>query len=159
MERDLDSDRLNRWLTLGANLGVLIGIILLVFELNQNRDMMRAQTRNEMSNNIVNLLNASATNSDLARIMRRANAGEQLTADELFQFSERQGAMFRYWENVHYQYRMGLYDEAEFSKQKEAWRAYINQSEAVADQWCRIRRFVADAFASEIDGLLVDNSC
>ena len=91
--------------------------------------------------------------------MRRANAGEQLTADELLQFGERQGAMFRYWENVHYQYRLGLYDESEFSKQKDAWRAYVNQSQAVADQWCSIRQFVADAFAAEINELLVEYSC
>lgn len=36
----------NSWLTLGANLGVLIGIILTLVELNQNATMMRGQTRN-----------------------------------------------------------------------------------------------------------------
>lgn len=41
----MDSDRLNKWLTLGANVGVLIGIILLVIELNQNRDMMRSHLK------------------------------------------------------------------------------------------------------------------
>jgi hypothetical protein len=39
----MNSDRLTRWLTLGANLGVLAGIILILFELNQNADLMRAQ--------------------------------------------------------------------------------------------------------------------
>ena len=40
------SEKVNRWLTLGANVGVLIGILLLVVELSQNREMIRAQTRN-----------------------------------------------------------------------------------------------------------------
>jgi hypothetical protein len=39
----MDSDKVNRWLTLGANLGVLAGIILILFELNQNADLMRSQ--------------------------------------------------------------------------------------------------------------------
>jgi hypothetical protein len=39
----MDSDRISRWLTLGANLGVLAGILLILFELNQNADLMRAQ--------------------------------------------------------------------------------------------------------------------
>ena len=39
----MDSENLNRWLTLGANLGVLIGIILILIELNQNAALMRAQ--------------------------------------------------------------------------------------------------------------------
>ncbi len=39
----MDADRVNRWLTLVANLGVLIGLFLLVFEIRQNTDLMRAQ--------------------------------------------------------------------------------------------------------------------
>jgi len=30
-----------------------------------------------------------------------------------------------YFENVHYQYRQGLYDEAEFSTQEDAWRRFL----------------------------------
>jgi hypothetical protein len=39
----MDSDRLNRWLTLGANLGVLVGIIILAVEIRQNSDLARLQ--------------------------------------------------------------------------------------------------------------------
>ncbi len=39
----MDTDKLNRWLTLTANVGVLIGLILLLFEIGQNTDLMRAQ--------------------------------------------------------------------------------------------------------------------
>ena len=39
----MDSDRLNRWLTLGANLGVLAGIVLILIELDQNAELMRSQ--------------------------------------------------------------------------------------------------------------------
>ena len=39
----MDSDRLNRWLTLGANLGVLVGLVVLIVEIGQNTEMMRAQ--------------------------------------------------------------------------------------------------------------------
>ena len=37
------ADKLNRWLTLGANVGVLVGIVLILIELRQNADLMRAQ--------------------------------------------------------------------------------------------------------------------
>ena len=39
----MDSDRVNRWLMLVANFGVLVGLLLLVFEIRQNTDMMKAQ--------------------------------------------------------------------------------------------------------------------
>ena len=32
-----------------GNLGVIVGILLLVYELNQNRSMMPAQTRNSIA--------------------------------------------------------------------------------------------------------------
>ena len=101
----MDTDKVNRWLTLGANLGVLVGIILLVVELEQNREMMQAQTRNELSNSIIHLLSESAGNTELASIMLRANMGDELTPVQFLQYRERQFAMYRYWENVHYQYR------------------------------------------------------
>jgi hypothetical protein len=37
------SDKVNKWLTFGANIAVLIGIVLILIELGQNADLMRAQ--------------------------------------------------------------------------------------------------------------------
>jgi len=35
-------ERLNRWLTLGANIGVVLGLIILIFEVRQNAALTRA---------------------------------------------------------------------------------------------------------------------
>ena len=45
----MDTDRLNRWLTLGANVAVLTGIFFLVVEISQNTEMMRAQINQSRS--------------------------------------------------------------------------------------------------------------
>ena len=45
-------DSVNRWLTLGANIGVLVGIILILTELDQNADLMRAQMSQSRSDSI-----------------------------------------------------------------------------------------------------------
>ncbi len=39
----LNTDRVNKWLTLGANVGVLIGLILLVAEIRQNTEVSEMQ--------------------------------------------------------------------------------------------------------------------
>jgi len=39
----MDMDRLNRWITLGANTGILIGLILVGYEIRQNSALVRAQ--------------------------------------------------------------------------------------------------------------------
>jgi hypothetical protein len=72
---------------------------------------------------IADLLNSSANNSELASVIRRTGLGEQLTADEQFQFRLRSNALLRYWEDAHYQYRLGFDDEVEYSRQKAAWKA------------------------------------
>ncbi len=53
-------------LQLFGNVGVVVGILLLVYELNQNRDMMEAQTRHEIAQSIVEQLGEIASNGDLA---------------------------------------------------------------------------------------------
>ena len=39
----MDSNQLNRWLTLAANIGVLAGIVFLALEIRQNSDLARMQ--------------------------------------------------------------------------------------------------------------------
>jgi len=152
------SNLLNRWLTLGANAAVLIGIGLLIVELSQNRDMMRAQTRHELSMGIVDLLQTAASNEQLADVLLRAHAGDGLTATELLQFEMRTNALFRYWEDVHYQYRVGLYDEVEFDRQRNAWRASLANSRLGRQYWCQVRSLYSPQFMEEMDNLL-DSNC
>ena len=49
----MDSNKVNRWLTLGANLGVLVGIVLILMELNQNADLMKAQMTQARADNVL----------------------------------------------------------------------------------------------------------
>lgn len=152
----MDSHWLPRWLTLGANVAVLAGIVLVVVELNQNRDMMRAQTRHEMAMGIVGLLETPANNGQLADVLFRGQFGGKLSPVEWFQFQLRTNALFRYWEDVHYQYRVGLYDDIEFTRQRDAWRASLANSVLGKIYWCQVRSLYSPEFTAEMVGLLVD---
>lgn len=155
----MDSDSLAHWLNVVASVGVLIGIVLVVVELDQNRDMTRAQTRHEIAMGIVDLLQTPATNPQLADVMYRAENGFELTPEEQFQFVMRTNALLRYWENVHYQYRVGLYDETEFSRQREAWRASFARSKGMLTYWCRVRNLYSPEYAAETNALLPSGAC
>jgi len=152
-------DRSKRWLALGTRLGAIIGLLLVVLQLQQAREMMRAQMRHDLAAGIVELLNSAAANGQLANVLRRGGAGEELTADERYQFRARTNALFRYWEDVHYQYRQGLYDEEEFSKHKEAWRAYLVASKGAVSYWCEVRLLYSPKFAAQMDALLPSRVC
>lgn len=103
-----------------ANVGVLIGIMLLVVELAQNREMMWAQIRIDVPQQLSNRLSALASNLQLTNLKRRAEAGEELLADEEHQFFLMFVASVRDWENIHYQYRHGMFDEYEFDAERTA---------------------------------------
>lgn len=155
----MESDKVNRWLTLGANIGVLIGIILLVVELDQNREMIRAQTRNDISQQLANRLLIAGSNIQMASVKRRAEAGDELTADEEHQYYLYFVASMRDWENIHYQYRHGMFDENEFDAERAAWKYVTNRSKAFGRIWCRTRRNYSPEFAAEIEDLFDEDIC
>jgi hypothetical protein len=152
-------DRNRRWVAMGARVGAIIGLLLVVVQLQQTREMMRAQMRHDLAVGIVELLNSAAANNQLANVMRRGGADEALNADERYQFRTRNNALFRYWEDVHYQYRQGLYDEEEFSKHIEAWRAYLAASKGAVSYWCEVRLLYSPKFAAQMDALLPSHKC
>jgi hypothetical protein len=83
------SERTSRWLATLGHLGVIVGFVLLVFELKQTRDLMRAQTRHDLSSSIVTLLLSIAENPELAHVMVRGDAGEELSPDEHYIYMRR----------------------------------------------------------------------
>lgn len=155
----MDTDRMTRWLTIGANFAILVGLVLVLVELNQNRLMMRAQIRHDLSMGIVEMLNTPANNRQLSDVLYRVQSGEELSGPDLFQFQLRTNALFRYWENVHYQYRLGLYDRTEFEKQRDAWEAFFASSQANRDYWCAVRTLYSTDFMTEMDRLMTDSPC
>jgi len=155
----MSKERLIQSITLTANCVTILGLVLVIMQLQQNRALMRAQVRHQLATTIVELLNTSANNSQLASVLRRGALGEQLTTDEQFQFRLRSNALLRYWEDVHYQYRLGLYDEMEYSRQKAAWKETFATSVGLVKYWCEVRTLYSPRFVSEIDGLLPPDSC
>ena len=154
----MESDRLNRWLTLGANVGVLIGIILLIIELDQNRDMMRAQIRNELARGVQDLLVIAVADQDLADLLFRADTGESLSPAESSRVGTWDQLVFRYWENVHYQYRQGLYDESEFSVHRDAMLD-VAREPRMYSFWCKDRLLFSAPFMQFMDNLLGGPDC
>jgi len=151
--------RISAWLTLAANLGVLGGIALVILQLNQNERMIRAQTRHDIAMGIVDQLRDTANNQQLAELGVRGNAGAELTPAERIQTQLRYGALLRIWEDEHYQYRMGLYDDEEFVHERNNWKGVLASNRAAREVWCRSNRNYSAAFAAEVNALLAPGAC
>ena len=116
----MTADSLNRWLTFSANVGVVIGLILLVAELNQNSELVRAQIHQSRSDNYVsNMIAISDTEFLLPAYEKLSVAGgiTDITALEALDQIERERirrysqARLADYDNLFYQYRLGYLDE------------------------------------------------
>ncbi|NIP17800.1 MAG: hypothetical protein GWM87_06345, partial [Xanthomonadales bacterium] len=104
-------------------------------------------------------LSQVASDPQLANLVRRADNGEELTPDEAHQYAHRSAAFFRFFENVHYQYRQGLYDEIEYQAHRKGWRFFFESSATAAQNWCSYREYVSPVLRDEIDSLIDERVC
>ena len=136
MDYQLNVERLNRWLTLLANVGVLAGIAFLVLELQQNTEMMRAQSRADMSRDVGNLLSMHVNDPAYIDAMGRGLRGDKLTEIEASQFSRTYNAMIWHWNNLEYQHRAGLYPTSEYRLQMNIIRSDLSRLKGFREHWC-----------------------
>ena len=148
----MDSDRLNLWLTLAANLAVLVGLVLLVIEINQNNEIMRAQTRSGITGAIIDNIEMYMDPRVIVANQKRRN-GQPLSDEESALLNSLAGATLRLWENTHYQYRNGLFDDAEFEADLYVWREEMKKTEFKL-HWSSSRHTYSEAFRMQIDEIV-----
>ena len=105
----MNFDKLNHWLTLLANIGVLIGIIVVAVQLQQTQTEMRAEastTRTEL----LRETNNDAFAGNLNGLSARVENGEELSEMEMYQGRTFLNNVLRYLENLHYQNQIGVLD-------------------------------------------------
>ncbi len=96
-------DNLNKWLTLLGNLGVILGIIFLAMEIQQNTNMMQAQTRDAITEKQLTFYTSMFSDSEILEShsnMTSLAYGERPANDldgERFRYIST--AIFRMWEN------------------------------------------------------------
>lgn len=79
----LDVDDWNKWLTLGANIGVVIGLIVLIVELRQNSNLMRASMEIDRASSQAHL-ELAVSNSRMAELlMKSVYTPEELTVEDV----------------------------------------------------------------------------
>jgi hypothetical protein len=136
-----------------ANAGVIAGILLVSYELNQNREITQAQTRNSITETVVNLQLAVATNNELQEAGQKMITGETVSTLERSRLFNLWIATFRIWENAHYQHRVGLYEDEEYFAQREVARDVLTIP-LVREFWCDIQDTLSPDFFEDISALM-----
>jgi len=117
--------RMNQWLTLGANIGVLVGIFFLAYELNLSRTAAiaeiyqgRAHSRSEAdlqkALSSPNFVAADIKFQSLLKTHNAKDAVSQLTEEERYLIRLWQSSLLIRFDNVAFQYSIGLIPDAYF---------------------------------------------
>lgn len=155
----MDSQKLNNWLTLAANVGVIAGIVFLAIEIRQNSDMIRAQTRTQLAEQVTELFSVNMNDKGYADVLLRGNNLGELTAVEQYQYFRHRSAWLNYWNNVVYQYRMGMYDEAEFDLQMAVIRNDMVRFPGLKVHWCDNRKAASEGLIEALEADLQGSYC
>ena len=85
MKTSMNLDKANQWLSLAANIGVVLGLVFLAFEIRTNSATNRIATQSAFSSNWVSINGATANNPQLAELLTKTRANEPLTDIEMEQ--------------------------------------------------------------------------
>ena len=108
----MDTERLNRWIALGANLAVLVGLVALVVELGTNTAAIRAASVQESVNSSREYLLNIALNEDFSRIRQTGSDNyTDLSESEAFRLGLSMRGSWLFHQNVWIQRELGVIDE------------------------------------------------
>ena len=121
----MNLDRLNRWLTLGANVGVLAGMVFLGFEIRQNSEALLAGSRQDLLAADLQLLDNLM---DYPQLYDPANT-KNLTGEDLSRRDVYFVSTLRIREYAWQQYRNGLVDADTLASYLEPLRFIFDSDE------------------------------
>ena len=143
----MNLDRVNRWLTLGANLGVLAGIVFLAFEIRQNSEALLAGSRQDLLAADLQLLDNLM---DYPQLYNPGNTGN-LTGEDLSRRDIYFVSVLRIREYAWQQYRNGLVDRDTLESYLEPLRFVFDSNEG--REYLLSRQYSGDP---EFDEFVID---
>ena len=152
----MDTDRLNRWLTLGANVAVLAGIVILAAEISQNTDMMRTQINQSRAEASMSEAQAMYNSDYLPELLVKLRQGNAITPVERERYISFLRGVHRNWDNQLRQYREGLLAEDIPRSIRGAILFEIVPIEEAKREWERTRDTFSDEYISFVDATLAE---
>jgi hypothetical protein len=131
----MNADKLNSWLTLGANVGVVIGLALLVYEINQNTEMMQAQINQSRTDTALSEQQAVYTTDHVPSMLAKIARGEQLSDEGLIRYERFFRAFNRNQDNNLWQFNHGYLGENTLHSIRGAVREVIAGHELGIATW------------------------
>ena len=116
---------------------VFLGLVFVGMEMRQNTRMMQAQIRNAITESSMEYLGWLATSEVLTQANNVVDEGgaAALSSEQRLHMMGWAGGQWRAFENEHYQNKVGLFTEAEFTARKQIWRQRLQVATSREFHW------------------------
>ncbi len=126
----MNFDKLDRWVSVAANIGVLIGIIFLVLEIRTNTESNILGVQEAYSSNFIQI-NTLATSPEIAGLLLKSRSGDTLTPVEDMQLDAYFRLFLTQTNFIRRLYDRGVVSEIELIEAYEGVRRLIQQDENI----------------------------
>ncbi len=152
----MNADKVNTWLSLGANIGVVIGLMLLIVEIGQNTEMMRAQINQSRTDTALYQQYSMSDTDYVAPIIAKIRRGEQLSDEELIRYDARMRAFNRNQDNNLWQYNQGYLGDNIPRSVRGGVRGVIGGSKLGIATWDEQKYSYTDEYAAFVEEAIKD---
>ncbi len=152
----VNADKVNKWLTLSANIGVVIGLVLLIVEIGQNTEMMRAQINQSRTDTALSQSHAIFNSDYIPALLAKRDSGEPFSAEEMIRYAVYFRANSRNQDNNLWQYNHGYLGENTPRSIRGFARGSIGGSEIGIATWERQKDSYTDEYVAFIEEAIAD---
>ena len=152
----MNNEKLNSWLSLGANIGVVVGLGLLIVEINQNTAMMQSQIQQSRTDTALSEQQATYNSEFMPDLIVKARAGEQLTPSEAVRYNTHFRGFNRNLDNQLWQYNHGFLGDNIPRSIRNAARAVIGRTELSISTWDRQKLTYTNEYVAFVEDAIAD---
>ena len=146
-------EEINDWLQVVGLVAVAISLVFVGFELKQSRDIAIADIYQQRTELGFQLITESYGNEAFVSGANKLRRGEELTEYEEAQIRADHFRWLTHWENLHFQYELGLLSQEQWDASLNGLR-YTVQDESFLEVWNYGQDMWRASYANLINNLL-----
>ncbi len=152
----MNVEKINTWLTLGANVGVAVGLVFLYFEISQNTEMMQAQINQSRTDTAVSEQQAVYNSDYIPALLVKAEKGEEFSDEEVVRYRSYFRSYNRNMDNQLWQYNQGFLGENIPRSVRGGAREVIAGNSYGLKYWDRQKFSYTDEYVSFVEEAIAD---
>jgi hypothetical protein len=154
-DESMSLEKIGQWTTIITNIGVLLGVVFLVVEINQNTAALKAQDEYANLGQWTAFFMAPSQSTELAEVVIRGNENySDLSPEEGLQYNGYLGSFLAIAEQSWYSIQAGRYYYGE-EEHGLLVRSTLSSPGARA-YWAQNKALFTPPFVAWVDGLLAD---